>query len=230
QDSLGLGVILFPYGGTTYTWTISYSSVPLFRHLFNLGICACGTVRSNRRGFPQRLVNTRLKKGEKACLRNEELLAVKWKDKRDVYLLSSIHADTTVQITTAAGVVEKPLCVHDYNLNMGGVDFNDQMMQPYLVSRKAKRWYIKVSVYLFQLAVYNAFVLYKATGHSGSYLNFQLEINRALLYPEGAAPQTPIPDAVSRLHERHFPDTISGTQTQRRPQKRCVCSKRGIWA
>ena len=206
-----------------------YSSVPLFRHLYNLKIGCCGTVRPNRRGFPQRLVNTRLRKGEKACLRNEELLAVKWKDKRDVFIMSSIHPDTTVQIATPSGLVDKPLCVHEYNLNMGGVDLNDQRMKPYLVSRRAIHWYKKVSIYLFQLAEYNAFVLYKACNGTESFLKFKEAIVRSYLYPGGCTPQTTNPDAVSRLHGRHFPEYLSGTPGQRPPQKRCrVCSRHGI--
>ncbi|PIO11907.1 hypothetical protein AB205_0086630 [Aquarana catesbeiana] len=132
----------------------------------------------------------------------------------------------TVQIPTATGVVEKPLCVYEYNLNMGGVDLNDQLLAPYLIARKVRCWYKKVSVYLFQLALLNAYVLYKASGRTGSFLKFQEEIITALLFPDRAVAQLPNPNAVSRLHERHFPHVLSGTPTQRNPQRRChVCRK-----
>ena len=204
-----------------------YTSVALFRHLFLERICACGTARTSRVGFPQRLVTTRLARGERAALCNEELLAVKWRDKRDVYMLSSIHADTTIQIERATRVIEKPLCVHDYNALMGGVDFNDQMLSPYLVSRRTRRWYKKVSVYLIQLALYNSFVLYSKAGRTRSFLKFQEAIIENLLYPGGSvAPSTSV---VSRLHERHFPSVVPGTSTQPSPRKRCrVCSRSGM--
>ena len=154
---------------------------------------------------------------------------VKWRDNKNVFVLTSLHADTTVQITTATGVVEKPLCVHKYNLNMGGLDLNDQLLAPYLVARKARRWYKKASVYLFQLALLSAHVLYRASGRTGSFLKFQEEIVRALLFPDGAPPHLPQPNAVSRLHERHFPYALPSTPTQKAPPKRCrVCSKRGF--
>ena len=204
-----------------------YTSVALFRHLHLVGIQCCGTARPSRRGFPQRLINTRLARGERAALCDQELLAVKWRDKRDVYLLSTIHADTTVQIERATGVIEKPLSVHDYNLHMGGVDFNDQMLAPYLVSRRTRRWYKKVSVYLIQLAVYNSYVLYSKAGRMGSFLKFQEETISVLLYPGGSVPQ--VPDVVSRLHERHFPSVFPGTPSHRSPRKRCrVCSRSGL--
>ena len=206
-----------------------YTSVPLFSHLFDYGIGACGTVRPNRRGIPQRLVESRLSRGERACLRCNNLLAVKWRDSRNVFVLSTLHADTAVQIPTATGVVEKPLCIHEYNLNMGGVDLNDQLLAPYLIARRSKRWYKKVSVYLFQLALLNAHVLYRASGRTGSFLKFQEEIVEALLFPDGAVPHLPNANAVSRLYERHFPFVLAGTPTRKSPQKRCrVCSKLGF--
>lgn len=68
---------------------------------------------------------------------------------RDVFALSSIHADKIAQVSTASGVAEKPLCVHDFNLTMGEVDFNDQMMKPYLASRRARQWY-KKCLYIYK--------------------------------------------------------------------------------
>ncbi|PIO10564.1 hypothetical protein AB205_0122880 [Aquarana catesbeiana] len=112
-----------------------YTSVPLFSHLFDHQIGACGTVRPNRRGFPQRLVDSRLRLGERACLQCNNLLAMKWRDNKNVFVLTSLHADTTVQIPTGTGVVENPLCVHEYNQNMGGVDLNNQLFAPYLIAR-----------------------------------------------------------------------------------------------
>ena len=90
-----------------------YSSVPLFSHLLDQQIGACGTVRPNRRGFPQRLVDSRLRLGARACCKCNNLLTVKWRDNKNIFVLTTLHADTTVQIRTATGVVERPLCVHE---------------------------------------------------------------------------------------------------------------------
>ncbi|PIO12669.1 hypothetical protein AB205_0155850, partial [Aquarana catesbeiana] len=159
-----------------------------------------------------RIVDSRLRLGERACLRCNNLLTMKWRDNKNVFVLSSLHADTTVQIQTPAGVVEKPLCVHEYNLNMGGVEFNNQLLAPFLIAHKARWRYKKVSVYLFQLALLNAYE----------------EIITALLFPGSAVAQLPNPNAVSWLHEKHFQNVLPGTPTQRNPQRRCrVCRKRG---
>lgn len=63
------------------------------------------------------------------------------------------------------------------------------------------------------------FVIYKATGIRGSFLKFHEAIVATLLYPDGAVTQTLNPDAVSWLHERHFPDVFPGTLTQKSPPK-----------
>ncbi|XP_040286033.1 piggyBac transposable element-derived protein 4-like [Bufo bufo] len=122
-----------------------YTSVPLFKHLYMEGTICCGTVRSNRKGFPKSLVNTRLNQGESSCLRSSELLAVKYRDRRNVFMLSTLHTDTTVPVAVTRRNMraEKPACVVDYNKYMGAVDFNDQMLKPYLVMRRSKYWYKK---------------------------------------------------------------------------------------
>ena len=96
-----------------------------------------------------------------ASLGNKEILAVKWRDKRDVYMLSSIHDDTFMEVPRRNGPIQKPKCVFDYNLFMGGVDLNDQMLEPYLATRRTYHWYKKVIIYFFQLAIYNSHIIYR---------------------------------------------------------------------
>ena len=206
-----------------------YTSLPLFRNLYRKKTPACGTVRSNRKGFPQSLVTKKLRKGETASLRNEEVLPVKWRDKRDVYVLSTIHKNTFVTIRRRNGQTRKPKCIQDYNKFMGGVDLNDQMLEPYLSTRRSYQWYKKVSIYLFNLAMYNTYVLYrKSTARPKSYLYYQEEVTTALLYPRNP-PASIRSDVVSRLYERHFPDRVPPRPTGQKRQKKCwVCSKGGV--
>ena len=56
----------------------------------------------------------------------------------------------------------------------GGVDFNDQILEPYLPTRKSRYWYKKVSIYPFILAIYNTYLIYyKSTRTPLSYLQYQ---------------------------------------------------------
>ena len=106
-----------------------YSSPALFSDLVARGIGACGTARKNRRGIPPAVISAPLKKGEVASSRDDGILSLKWKDKRDVLMLSTYHDCSMVQKSrrsrAAEGgieVIAKPRVVDDYNMNMGGVD------------------------------------------------------------------------------------------------------------
>ena len=74
-----------------------YSSPDLFAYLFENGTLACGTVRENRRGYPKLAGNGFVRadpRGHTKWLRNGHLLFVKWRDTRDVNVLSTIHSGT----------------------------------------------------------------------------------------------------------------------------------------
>ena len=50
-------------------------------------------------------------------------MVLKWKDKRDVTVLSTIHDNSMVKTVSRRGLeTEKPKVIVDYNANMGGVD------------------------------------------------------------------------------------------------------------
>ncbi|XP_068113414.1 piggyBac transposable element-derived protein 4-like [Hyperolius riggenbachi] len=200
-----------------------YTSIPLFKHLFSQKTPACGTMRSNRKGFPQTLVNRRLERGESQYLHSNEMLAAKYKDKRDVYMLSTIHP--AANAPTRRDGVQKPLCIHEYNQYMGGVDFNDRLVQSHLALRKSKYWYKKVAIYLIQVGIVNFWILHKKSTNSGTYKSFLETIVIALLEPSDEGPSTRS-DAVARLSGKHYPVKIPPTACKEYPQKRCrVCSK-----
>ena len=72
-----------------------YSSPDLFRDLQREVFEACGTLRSNRKGIPEEVRSAWLGKGDSHFSRDDTLLYMKWKDKRDVMMLSTFH-DATV--------------------------------------------------------------------------------------------------------------------------------------
>ncbi|RXM98739.1 PiggyBac transposable element-derived protein 4 [Acipenser ruthenus] len=58
----------------------------------------------------------------------EELLAMKYTEEKDVYLLTTIHNEATVAVPVQGRGTRtnKPECVLDYNRHMGGVEKSDQ--------------------------------------------------------------------------------------------------------
>ena len=74
-----------------------YSSPSLFLQLYTMGFGACGTARIDRRGIPSEFQKGKLKKGEMMTYRDGPLMGLKWMDKRQVVMLSTIHDNTMIE-------------------------------------------------------------------------------------------------------------------------------------
>lgn len=72
------------------------TSLPLYRYLCRQGTLACGTVQSNRKGFPEQVKSAQLRRDELIACRSDELLAIKFKVKKVVFMLNTIHDDSVV--------------------------------------------------------------------------------------------------------------------------------------
>ena len=84
-------------------------------------------------------------------------------------MLSSKHRPTMTVTNTVDRVgnpVVKPICIMDYNKHMGGVDTNDQLGNDYSLSRRTLKWWVKLFFYMFNLAVTNAYLIYKKNNYA----------------------------------------------------------------
>jgi len=61
-------------------------------------------------------------------------------------------------------VRRKPECIIDYNRNIGAVDKQDQMLEPYSAARKTIKWYRKLAFHLLHLAMLYSHILYQKSG------------------------------------------------------------------
>ena len=148
-----------------------YNSVQMTDHLQEQ--CAthvCGTLRKNR-GAPTIINKATVKtlnKGESLSRNNGKVLVTAWRDKKVVKVLTTIHEDKMVDVKQRqkghrGGVtVRRPLAAKQYNKYMNGVDRLDQMVSYYPFTRRSYKWYKKFGMYLFSIAMYNSFVLYRA--------------------------------------------------------------------
>nr|BAF82020.1 piggyBac transposase Uribo1 [Xenopus laevis] len=210
-----------------------YTSILLFRTLYCLDTLACGTVRQNRKGLPKELVDKKLKRGEVHALRTDELLALKFADTKNVFMLTTIHNESVVvQHRRGRPAKSKPLCCKDYSKHMGGVDKTDQIQTYYDATRKTRAWYKKAAIYMIQMALYNSYVVYKAAvpGPKLSYYNFLLQLLPALLFGDvQEVPDVPGNDNVARMVGKHFIAQIPPTPNKRYAQRACkVCRSRGV--
>ena len=98
------------------------------------------------------------KKGDCVFRRNGPLLCLKWREKKDVTMLTTIH-EAVIEI-------EKPEAVYYYCGRMGGVDLSDQLLYYYYFSfpRKGTKWSRKLLIHMFNLVILNAYILKKHYG------------------------------------------------------------------
>ena len=75
-----------------------FSSPKLYDILCENNTDAVGTLRANRKGVPRALTTQKLRKGEIKALYSGRLMVLKWKDKKDVHMLSTIHDASTKEV------------------------------------------------------------------------------------------------------------------------------------
>lgn len=107
---------------------------------------ACGTVRIDREEFPEAFKCSKLATGEARFIKNNSVLALHWRDKRDVFAMSTMHSNAMNVITRRNGEkVMKPEIITEYNKYMNGVDKCDQYLNYYAIGRKSMKWWKKFS-------------------------------------------------------------------------------------
>ena len=188
--------------------------------------------------------NIALQKGEirTEFLENGKLLALQWKDKRLITMLSSIHDSSMVTKTrrtraSASGRenIQKPFMVDQYNTYMGGVDKSDQYLSYYGFDHRMVKWYKRAVFHLLDLAIVNAYIMYKLSVQSGkhmSHVQFRIKLATELLTRSGivlnsscsGSHDIPLPPN-ARLQERHFIEKIPQRPNGKPSQHECVvCS------
>ncbi|KAF2891524.1 hypothetical protein ILUMI_14649, partial [Ignelater luminosus] len=106
-----------------------YSFPELYDLLCQLKTDAIGTVRVNRKQLPKSVTQKKLQRGETVGAFKEKLMCLKWHDKKDITMMSTIHSNYMIEMQTKRGDVKhKPLVIIDYNTGMGGVDLSDQYL------------------------------------------------------------------------------------------------------
>ena len=77
-----------------------YTSPVLFEDLYERGTYTSGTARVNRKHYPdKKLDQDKMEWGDMVFFHHGALTAGKWKDKQDVYFLSTVYRDETETIT-----------------------------------------------------------------------------------------------------------------------------------
>ena len=107
------------------------------------------------------------KKGDCMFRRNGPLLCLKWREKKDITMLTTIHEAVMVEMgkrDILGEKIEKPEAVYYYCGRMGGVDLSDQLLQYFSFLRKSTKWSRKLLIHMFNLVILNAYILNKRYG------------------------------------------------------------------
>ena len=88
------------------------------------------------------------------------MIAVHWKDKSDVYALSTIRGTEESKMRRSNGNdINKPEIILEYNKDVNGVDLCDQFLSLYLFNCKTLKWWKTVFLTLLELAVVNSMII-----------------------------------------------------------------------
>jgi hypothetical protein len=91
-------------------------------------------------------------------------MVLKFKEKRDLHMLSTKHTDNMVIVPRKGENKLKPEVVLDYNRGKSFIDFSDQMASYGSPLRKSLKWYHKVIFeFLLNTSVVNALCLFQKT-------------------------------------------------------------------
>ncbi|KAL8614015.1 hypothetical protein ACOMHN_023250 [Nucella lapillus] len=215
-----------------------FTSVDLMEVLLRKKTYACGTVRLNRRGLPDRLKHTKLTvPGQMLKLQKGRLLAVTWYDrKRQVSVLSTGNSIDNIQINRRGRrglpdmMYDKPKAIQEYSENYNAVDKNDQLRSYYGIANKANKWWKYLFWFFCDVSMINAYILHReAPGgprpESLSHKEFQLQVAKGLINGFSSRKRS-IPVNVEgpdiKRPTRHQPTKI---QTKRGLRNCVVCAK-----
>ena len=214
-----------------------YTSPTLADKLVDCETDTVGTVRVTRKDVPAKIKEAKLKKGETVAAYRKKSMVLKWKDKKDVCVLSTLHDDSMVQVKSRRGKeTRKPKAVASYNSNMGGVDLSDNLMVHFSTARnRLKKYYKKVFRHMLDMTLLNSYIVYKALGGKTTRRDFILTLSEKLIskYADEIPASVRRPPRLSvkplRLIGRHFPEYCPPTAKKERPTRVCVqCRKRQI--
>jgi len=236
---------------THVTFDNFFTDIQLMEDLRKNKIFATGTVRSNRLELPNLAkVNTGLERGMSKWLTRNETGYVKWMDTKPVHVVSTAFSPSallTAKCTQKDGTLLTTTCprsIVEYTRRMGGVDRFDRTRAQYSVSRKSKRWWLRIMYFIIDASVVNAFILLTSIHPDNklTVLQFRVDLFRGLVRGFSSRQRRSASQGASFMRYRFtggsreklmgVPDDIRLQQTNHFPEKkdsfhRCrLCSSR----
>ena len=144
---------------------------------------------------------------------------MKWKDKKDVNMLSTIYEGEMEEVSVAGKQTMKPtVCIRYKKELLAGVDLMDQITScASLVRKGVKKYYKKIAFRLLEICIQNCHCIYKKNRGQKTFLQFKLQLIHDILlryendvYWKTKPTAASLGNCPSRLTGRHFPVVLTG--------------------
>ena len=120
---------------------VNWYTIPaVFDILYKNFTNPCGTVKESKKGIPK--MNEKLQKGQTCFRSSVNISDIKWHDRKEIFIISTIHTEEFVDVLkhySAQEILQKPSCVHDYNKLMGAADRTDMVISTINSTRKTTK-------------------------------------------------------------------------------------------
>ncbi|CAH4034418.1 unnamed protein product [Pieris brassicae] len=127
----------------------------------------------------------------------------------------------------------KPVEVEIYNRYMSGIDRSDQMISYYSCPRKTIRWYKKVLFHCLDMAVWNAFFLYrkykKDNANTYHFVHYREELIRVMIDLKDSKPRDLFSNSNSIHDSRRFRPNQSSAAHHEANVSLTANAMRGHW-
>ncbi|XP_072163549.1 piggyBac transposable element-derived protein 5-like [Diadema setosum] len=148
-----------------------FTSPYLFERLYDLGIRCRGTVKAERKDFPEAQLGSKsfTQHGQSAVVQKGNTCAYAWKDKRVVHVLSTADDATVTDNVTRkqrdgwVKPVPCPQAISNCNKYLHGVSHANQLRLEYPSSRTSNKWWHYLFWFIFDTCMANAYIIMKET-------------------------------------------------------------------
>lgn len=144
-----------------------FMSGPIIKSLEQHKIYTVGTINQNAAGFPAELKGIKPPKGSFVAKTVDGIAYTVFHDRKIVCFATNAFPETMkdacfrMQLGGILRSQSVPPCLFPYNQLMGAVDTTNQRIKSYGYDRKCWRYWFRLFFQMFDLAVNNAYILYK---------------------------------------------------------------------
>ena len=169
-----------------FTFDNYYSNIYSFYYLYKNNIDFTCTFNQNKKGFPNKIKNIVLSKGEEKLynINHTNIKLFMTKDKKQINVASSCYGAQKYKYKNKRGKWKyKNEIICYYNKTKGGVDLVDCFAEIYKTQRKTYKWWKSLLFYFIDITIHNCSIVYNYSNnyHKVNNNNSSLFFRKVLL-------------------------------------------------